>query len=160
MPTVSVTTVIAHPTSKVFDTAADPQLQLQWDAPTLSQVEKLTPGPLGRGARYRGKFKGFGLVTYEYAEFEPGRSFSHVARIPMGEMRHRFIFEETSSGTRLTQQGELRPNLVGRILAPFVMSMLSKRFRTIAAELETYLAASAQSQEQNVRQNKPGVPGR
>ena len=142
MPTVAETAFIAHPTATVFAVAADPKLQLQWDAPTLRRVEQLTPGPLARGARYRGNFKGFGTVTYEFAEFEPGHSFQHVARIPMGEMRHRLTFEEAAGGTRLTQHGELRPNLVGRLLAPFVMRMFRKRFRTIADELNAYLASA------------------
>ena len=84
-PSITETAFIAQPTARVFDAAADPQVQLEWDAPTLREVEKLTRGPLAPGARYRGNFKGFGVVTYEFAEFEPGRSFQHVARIPMGE---------------------------------------------------------------------------
>jgi uncharacterized protein YndB with AHSA1/START domain len=142
VPTIAESAFIAQPIDRVFDVAADPELQLQWDAPTLRQVEKLTPGPLAQGARYRGNFKGFGVVTYEFAEFEPGRRFQHVARIPMGEMRHRFTFEQTAGGTQLTQHGDLRPNLVGRLLAPFVMNMLRKRFRTIADELAAYLASA------------------
>ena len=94
MPSIAETAYIAQPTHRVFEAAADPDVQLRWDGPTLRHVEKLTPGPLARGARYRGNFKGFGTVTYEFAEFEPGRSFQHVARMPMGEMRHRFTFEE------------------------------------------------------------------
>ena len=49
---VSESVVIAREPADVFDIAADPERQLEWDAQTLS-VEKLTPGPLGRGARYR-----------------------------------------------------------------------------------------------------------
>jgi uncharacterized protein YndB with AHSA1/START domain len=143
MPTISEAAFIARPAQQVFEAAADPQVQLQWDAPTLHHVERLSPGPLARGARYRGQFKGFGTVTYEFAEFEPGRCFQHVARIPLGEMRHRFTFEETSGGTRLTQQGELRPNLIGHLLAPFMLRMLRKRFRTIADELNAYLTSPA-----------------
>jgi Polyketide cyclase / dehydrase and lipid transport len=142
MPSIAETAFIAQPTISVFNAAVDPHLQLTWDAPTLRTVEKLTPGPLARGARYRGDFKGFGRVTYEFAEFEPGRCFQHVARIPMGEMRHRFTFEAAAGGTQLTQQGELRPNIVGRLFAPLVMNMLRKRFRTIAQELDAYLAVA------------------
>jgi uncharacterized protein YndB with AHSA1/START domain len=142
MRNITETVFIAQPIATLFAAAADPQVQLKWDAPTLRHVEKLTPGPLARGARYRGNFKGMGVVTYEFSEFEPGRSFQHVARMPLGEMRHRFTFEEAAGGTRLTQHGELRPNLVGRLLAPFMMTMLRKRFRTIADELDAYLAAA------------------
>ena len=50
---------------------------------------------------------------------------------------------EAAGGTRLTQVGELRPNLVGRLFAPFMLRMLRKRFRTIADELDAYLASPA-----------------
>ena len=36
----------------------------------MKAVEKLTDGPLGKGSRYRGKFKGFGTIEYEFAEFD------------------------------------------------------------------------------------------
>ena len=143
MATVAETTFIAQPIDRVFAAAADPQVQLQWDASTLRTVEKLTPGPLAQGARYRGNFKGFGVVTYEFAEFEPGLRFQHVARIPLGEMHHRFTFEAVDGGTRLIQHGELKPNLVGRVFGPFMLNMLRKRFRTIAAELDSYLSSSS-----------------
>jgi hypothetical protein len=147
MPSVSVTAVVARPTADVFEAAADPQIQLRWDARTLRHVEQLTPGPLGRGSRFRGNFKGFGVVTYEFTEFEPGHRFQHVAKIPMGEMRHRFIFDQIPDGTRLIQEGDLRPNIVGRLLAPFIMRMLRQRFSTIAQELDAYLASAASGNE-------------
>jgi hypothetical protein len=124
----------------VFHAAADPERQLVWDAATLRSVEKLSPGALGPGARYRGDFKGFGKVEYEFAEYEPGRRFTHVARIKLGEMRHVFTFEEVPEGTRMIQEGRLQPNAIGRLLAPVMMRSLRKRFRTIARELNDYLA--------------------
>jgi len=160
MPSVTDTAVINRPIDAVFAAAADPHVQLRWDADTLRSVEQLTPGPLGLGSRYRGNFKGFGVVTYEFAEFEPGRRFQHVARIPMGEMRHRFTFESVPAGTRVTQDGELRPNLVGRVLGPFVMGMLRKRFRTIAQELETYLAVAVSTEPASDARTQPPDPSR
>ena len=70
MITISESAVIRRPVEEVFDAAADPQTQLEWDPGTLRSVEKLTPGPLGQGSRYRGDFKGSGVVEYEYVEFD------------------------------------------------------------------------------------------
>lgn len=105
----------------------------------LKSVEKLTPGPLAQGSRYRGRFKGFGTVDYEFAEYEPSRRFAHQARIKLGEMRHTFTFEKVPEGTRMIQEGELLPNRLGRVLAPIMMRSLRKRFRTIAREIADYL---------------------
>ena len=133
--------IIARPVPEVFAIAADPDKQLAWDTGGLRRVEKLTPGPLGRGARYRGDFKGFGTVEFEFVEYEPDLRFAHLARMPMGEMRHQFTFESVPEGTRLTQEGILTPNLAGRVMWPLMMRrMLGKRFRDIATRIQQHLA--------------------
>jgi hypothetical protein len=139
MKPIEESTVIRAPQSAVFAAASDPERQLEWDAGTLKSVQALTPGPLGKGSRYRGQFKGFGTVEYEFAAFEPDRTFAHEARMPLGTMRHTFTLEPTSEGTRLTQLGALAPNALGRLAAPLASRMLRKRFRLIAAELDGYL---------------------
>ena len=132
--------VIRRPPAEVFQTAADPFEQLKWDPATLKRVEQRSSGPLAAGSRYEGTFKGFGTLEYEFATYEPDAEFAHRTNMKMGEMRHKFTFEPGAEGTRLTQLGELRPNLLGRVMWPVMAMMLRKRFRTIAAELETYLA--------------------
>jgi uncharacterized protein YndB with AHSA1/START domain len=132
--------VVRAPVDAVFAAAADPQRQLEWDVKTLRSVEQLTPGPLTIGARFRGSFKGFGTVEYEFAEYEPPRRFAHLARIPPGRMTHQFTFEPVEGGTRLTQVGALEPNALGRVIAPILRSMFAKRFRVIASELDGYVA--------------------
>ncbi len=78
-------------------------------------------------------------MEYEYAEYDPPRTFQHVAKIPLGRMHHRFTFEAVPEGTRLTQVGELEPGGIGHVLAPMLMGRLKKRFRLIAQELSDYL---------------------
>jgi uncharacterized protein YndB with AHSA1/START domain len=129
------TTTVAAPIERVFRVAVDPNEQLRWDSGTLRSVEKLSPGELGTGARYRSRFKGFGTVDYEYAEYEAPRRFAHVARVPIGRMTHRFTFAPAEGGTEVTQTGTLDPNILGRIMRPLARSMLSKRLRLIAREL-------------------------
>lgn len=102
----------------------------------------VTPGPLTRGARYRGDFKGVGVVEYEFAEYEPERRFTHWTSMKMGEMRHSFTFAQVPEGTRLTQEGHLTPNLLGWLLGPLMMAMPRKRFCVIASELNQYLAST------------------
>jgi hypothetical protein len=136
---VSESAIIERPPAEVFDIAADPYKQLEWDTGTLKRVEKLSPGPLGRGARYRGSFKGFGEVEYEFPEYEPGRRFAHHAVMKMGDMQHIFEFEAVPEGTRLTQSILVEPKGMGKLMAPFMRVMLRKRLREIAIELGHYL---------------------
>jgi hypothetical protein len=139
---VSETAIIPRPVDEVFAAASDPLKQLEWDPATMKRVEKLTPGPLGRGSRYRAAFKVMGTVEYDFPDFDPPRRFSHRTRLPMGEMRHTFIVEPVPQGTRLTQEGELRPTLLGRLMQPLMARMLRRRFRTVAQELSEYLEAA------------------
>src|ERR671922_264308 len=109
MITFSESSIIRRPVAEVFATAADPFKQLEWDPGTLKRVEQVTPGGLGRGARYRGDFKGFGVVEYEFAEYEPDRRFAHHTLMKFGDMSHRFELEAVHGGTRLTQSMEIEP---------------------------------------------------
>jgi hypothetical protein len=133
--------VVHRSPQELFVLAADPEQQLKWDPKTLKTVEKLTPGPLERGARYRGDFKGFGTVEYDFVEFDPPRAFAHRAVMKVGEMRHTFLLEPTPEGTRLIQIGELKPNLLGRIMSPVLKAGLKKRFQKITKELDQYSAS-------------------
>ncbi len=153
---VSETAFIGRPPEEVFPIAADPHTQLKWDPGTLKSVEKLTAGPLGRGSRYRGKFKGFGTMEYEFAEFEPPRRFAHLAPMPMGKLRHVFTFEPAAQGTRLTQEGYLEPNLLGRLMWPVMSRMLRTRFRLIASEVGQYLETGAAPDVKSTQNSKAG----
>ncbi|MBI4260227.1 MAG: SRPBCC family protein [Actinobacteria bacterium] len=130
----------------VFRLAADPDEQLKWDG-AMKEVERLGEVPLGDGARYRGSFTGFGKVEYEYADWDPPRRFSHVARSPLGTMRHTFELEPAPDGTALTQRGELDPTLLGRLLSFKARRMLATRFRQLAADLTSYLRTDSASHE-------------
>jgi len=108
---------------------------------TLRSIEKLTPGPLGQGSRYRGDLKGSDVVEYEYVEFDRPRRFAHRADAKIGRIRHVFTFEPVPEGTRLTQEAHLRRNFLGRLMGPLATRFVRKRFRVIASELGTYLAS-------------------
>jgi uncharacterized protein YndB with AHSA1/START domain len=133
--------VIGRPRADVFDAAADPQRQLVWDAGTLRSVEKLTDGPLAAGSSYRGDFKGFGTVDYQFSAYEPDRTFAHQAKVKMGTMTHVFSFEDSPDGTVVIQRGSLEPNAMGRLMSPMIKRMFRKRFQLIGTELNDYLAS-------------------
>lgn len=145
MFTVVESVTINQPLARVFDTTADPLNQLKWDRDMLRSIEKITPGPLARGSRYRGDFKGFGVVEYEFVEYEPLRRFAHLSAMKMGAMRHTVTFESVPAGTRVTQEGQIQPNFLGRLMWPVMRGFLRRRFRTIAAEVGGYLASGAQA---------------
>jgi uncharacterized protein YndB with AHSA1/START domain len=136
---VQETVVIARDPEEVFDVAVDPEKQLEWDAGNLKRVEKLTPEPLGRGSRFRGTFKGFGTVEYEYDELDRPRRFSHRANLPVGGAHHLFELAPAEGGTRLTQTIVATPKGLGKLVTPVMKPMIKRRIRTINAELKVHL---------------------
>ena len=133
-------TIIERTPAEVFETAANPEKQLKWDSQTLQSVEKLSAGPLGKGVRYRGIFKGMGTVEYDFPEYEPGQRFVHHSVVGMGDMRHLFEIEPVPQGTRLTQSITVQPKGLWALMTPFMKIMMRNRMRTVAAELKTFLS--------------------
>lgn len=141
MVSVSDSIVLDRSPAELFAIVADPQSQLIWDAESLKQVEALTPGPLGKGSRYRGTFSGLGVVEYEYAEYEPPTRFAHRSIVRMGEIYHTFEFEPLPEGTRLTHTSTLRARGLWRLLAPMMRRVMQNRLRAMSIAIRDYLAA-------------------
>src|ERR1022692_4414314 len=61
---------IAAPAEAVFDYVTDVRREQEWN-PQLREAEKLTPGPVGVGTRYRVRFgRGVGAATIENTAFD------------------------------------------------------------------------------------------
>ena len=61
---------IAAPAETVFDYVTDVRREREWN-PQLREAEKLTPGPVGVGTRYRVRFgRGVGVAIIENTAFD------------------------------------------------------------------------------------------
>jgi uncharacterized protein YndB with AHSA1/START domain len=130
---------IDRPREAVFPLAADPENTLKWDPAGVQSVQKVTPGPLARGSRYRGRWKKFGTIEYEFAEYDPPHRFVHDARLGFGRMIHTLTFEADDGGTRFGQVLEVRePGLIWRLLQPIAKPLVRRRMAQIARELKSY----------------------
>lgn len=136
---------IDAPPEKVFPVAADPESQLRWDHAGIITVEKVTPGPLTQGSRYRGRWKRFGRMEYTFAAYDPPRRFTHDAATFLGRMIHTYTLEAVDEGTRFGQHLELiEPNLIGRLTRPMTGPIMHRRLAQIGAELKAYVEAHPQ----------------
>ena len=132
MKTVQDSIEINAPVHQAFEALADPAQQMKFDGDMMLSCEKISDGPIGKGTRFRGRFKGMGTMEYSYSEFIPDQLIEHAVQMPFGSLRHRFQFEANGGGTRLTQQATLQPNFAGKIMWPLMMkNMLSKRLQTL-----------------------------
>jgi uncharacterized protein YndB with AHSA1/START domain len=140
MKSVEKSTEIKGSVNRVFEALANPENQMKFDGDMMRSCEKISEGPIGKGTRFRGDFRGMGKMEYEYSEFTENSLIEHAVRMPFGSMKHRFRFEPTSDGTRLTQTIVLKPNIIGQIMWPLAMKgMTSKRMQTLNGLLKQYV---------------------
>ena len=109
------------PLDEAFAFVADFANAAHWD-PGVDTSERVNPGPVGVGARYRLGVRMGGRVApmdYEISTFEPSRrvvltgSGSGVAAVD--DIR----FEATPTGTRIDYLADIRLRGPRRLLAPF-----------------------------------------
>ena len=79
---------IERPRSEVFEAAAIPENELEWDPDGPIWMKKLSDGPLGIGTRYQGKWKRFGELEWTFADFTRPERFAHDAESSLGRMVH------------------------------------------------------------------------
>ncbi len=139
MFTVSDNQIIQRPPTEVFGVAADPQAQLQWDADALESVEKLTAGPVGRGSRFRTRFKALGTSEFEIIEYDPPHHFAWYSSIPRWENWHVFDLEAIPDGTRFSQQSTFKLKGLWKLTTPIVKRLVKKRLLEMATDIEAYL---------------------
>ena len=144
MPEVSDSIMIGKPTAEVFAAIENPEVQITYDGEMFKGVEKLTDGPIGKGTRFRGTFKGMGKVEYSYDEFEPNHLIQHAVKMPFGPFRHRFEITAEGDSSRLTQSISVEPNILGRIMWPLIMRrMMRSRVSTLNGLVKSYVERRA-----------------
>ena len=108
---------IAAPAEKVFDYVTDVRREPEWN-PQLREPEKLTPGPVGVGTRYRVRFgRGVGTAVIENTGFDRPRNWSAVSIARRLTVRFRRQVTPVPGGCQLAVHTELRPRGVLRVLS-------------------------------------------
>ena len=111
---------IAAPVSEVFDMVADERNEPRYN-PRIVRAEKVTEGPVGRGARFIAEPKSMGAkgeMTLEVLEYDRPHRLHNVVRSSYMQVDGTLTFQEVDGGTRLTWDWNM--GLVGpmRVLSP------------------------------------------
>jgi uncharacterized protein YndB with AHSA1/START domain len=117
---VSHSLTIRRSPADVFAFVTDPSQPPRWQA--AEEVEQLTPGPVGRGTRFREvqvSLRRRREQITEVAAFDPGRRFE-IRVVEGPPVDGRWDFEETDGGTRLTFTPLIRLPGILRPLRPVV----------------------------------------
>jgi hypothetical protein len=110
-----------------FAFISDPRSELDWNR-DARQVEKLSPGAIGVGSRFRGTYQGAGTFEIEVTAYAPSQRTTSVGRSKFLEYELTDEFEAVAGGTRI------RRSMVGRfkgpmqLLEPLMSGVFRERF--------------------------------
>jgi carbon monoxide dehydrogenase subunit G len=132
MPAVSCETRVAAPPAKVFGVFSD----IEHAADRISgikRVEKLTPGPVGVGTRFKETRVMFGKEATEemtFTAFEPGRQYTLGAESCGCRYVTDFRFEPDGAGTRVIASFTAQPQSIMAKVMGVLMGWMMKRMLT------------------------------
>jgi carbon monoxide dehydrogenase subunit G len=136
---------IAQPPETVFDTVADERNEPLYN-PRLREVEKITPGPIGQGTRFRARTaaqrRSFEMII-EFTEFDRPHRLDSLTRLGSMEIGYSLMFEPTAGGTRMSWSGDLRPRGPLALFKPVLNWIGRPPEKAISGSLKSYLESSS-----------------
>ena len=136
---------IEAPVEEVFDLVADERNEPRYN-PRIVRAEKVSEGPVGRGARFVAKPKGMGgrgAMTLEILDYDRPHRLHNVVRSSYMQVDGTLTFDEVDGRTRLRWDWDM--DLVGasRILSP-VLALVGPRWeRRNWVDLKRYVESRA-----------------
>ncbi|HEY9495747.1 MAG TPA: SRPBCC family protein [Intrasporangium sp.] len=143
MARIAGSITIDAPVGEVFDLVADERNEPKYN-PRIVHAEKVTEGPVGKGARFVAEPKGMGakgVMTMEMLEYERPNRLHNAIRSSYMEVDGTLTFEESGDGTRLSWDWEM--GLVGpmRLLSPVLAAIGPRWERRNWVGLKKYVEA-------------------
>ena len=130
---------IAAPIERVFDTAADSRNEPSFN-PAMSDVELLTPPPIGLGTRFRAQMGKAGMVMLvELTEFDRPHRLGSRTTSSMMETSGALTFTAENGGTVMSWDWQVRPKGWLRTLGPLAGPLGGRMERRIWAGLKHML---------------------
>ncbi len=140
MITVSASIEINKPVSEVFTMASDPYNQAKWNHHEgLSDIKKLTAGPLGPGARYSATSNDAGEIEVEYIQVEKDKLFEQALSTKFGKIIHRAEFSKSKTGTLLNHSLTIEPKGMYKLMGGVIKGVAHKRLEHLGILLKEYL---------------------
>jgi hypothetical protein len=142
-----LTAVINRPLEEVFAFFRDVDQHAGQKGTIVPVYDKITPGPVGVGTRYREVVQVMPFVTgeilTEVVGYEPSRrlAYRYVALGMAGELT--YWFEAVEEGTRMVQRQSLWPSGLLRLFSPLIGAMFSRMIERRLVGIKGYLESGA-----------------
>ena len=119
------TVEIARSPEDVFDYLSDQGNEVRWNPDCLS-MEKLTPGPVGVGTRFRAKWKQGPIVFTEVTAYERPNRWTYENGGMIGCVLTCTLESTANGGTRLTARGLWSGHGIARLFFPLFIRIMRK----------------------------------
>jgi uncharacterized protein YndB with AHSA1/START domain len=139
--------VINRPVEEVFDFVADERNEPRYN-PRLLRVEKLSPGPVGLGSRFRAEMRMRPRpmeMTTEFTGYERPRRLASTTRMSRMDIRGTLSFDPVPGGTRMRWSWELEPHGLLKLMTPLATPIGARGERAIWTSLKRFLEAQEAS---------------
>jgi hypothetical protein len=138
--------VIHRPVHEVFDFVADDRNEPRYN-PRICGAEKLSPGPIGPGTRFRAEAVTLGRttgMTIQYTAYErPGRLASSI-HMPAADIVGTLRFDPVPNGTRMGWSWQVKPRGLYRLLTPVIARVGRRQEQENWGGLKRFLEAREQ----------------
>jgi Polyketide cyclase / dehydrase and lipid transport len=138
--------VINRPVDVVFDFVADERNEPRYN-PRLRRVEQTTPGPIGRGTRFRAETTATmgrtADMVIEWTDFERPRRLASSTYMSAMDIHGTLTFDQVPAGTRMRWWWEITPRGLLRLVRPLVARLGQRQERANWAGLKRYLEQPA-----------------
>jgi Polyketide cyclase / dehydrase and lipid transport len=136
--------VIGLPVDVAFDYVADQSNEPQYN-PHMVRAEKITPGPVGKGTRFRSAVASMGRTAgmlIECTGYDRPRLLESTTTMAHADISYTLTFEPSAGGTRMRWSGQVWPKGALRLLGPMITWLGIRQERRIWTSLKEHLEAA------------------
>ena len=138
--------LIDRPVDVVFDYVADQSNEPRYN-PQMVRAEKITPGPVGKGTRFRSAVASRGRTAemlIECTGYDRPTLLASTTTMAQADISYTLTFEPAGAGTRMRWAGQVRPKGAFRLLGPLITWLGIRQERRIWASLKKHLETAPQ----------------
>ena len=143
MPRIDDELVIERPVEEVFDFVADERNEPRYN-PRMLRSQKLSPGPIGVGTRFRAEMEMKGRrrpveMTVEFTDYERPRRLASSTHMATMDIAGTLTFDPVPQGTRMRWEWDLRPRGLVKLLSPVIGPLGRRQEQAIWSNLKRLL---------------------
>ncbi len=138
--------LIGRPVDVVFDYVADQSNEPQYN-PQMVRADKITPGPVGKGTRFRSAVASRGRTAemlIECTSYDRTRLFASTTTMAQADISYTLTFEPAAAGTRMRWSGQVRPKGAIRLAGPVITWLGIRHEQRIWTSMKKHLEAAPQ----------------